>query len=151
MEITGAIKAIMPVQTGVSQRTGNSWASMEFVIETQEQYPKHCVLKLFGQDKINSFRLQMGEVITACFDINAREYNGRWFNDISCFSIKRNGVVVPVVQQQQAPQGYQQPQNGNLFPPTVNQQGQPVNNGQQIPQGYQQQYVPPTQGQEPPF
>lgn len=149
MEITGAVKAIMPVQTGVSQKTGNSWASMEFVLETQEQYPKHCVMRIFGQDKINSFNLQLGEVITACFDIDSHEYNGRWFNDVSCFSIKRNGQTVPVIQQQQGyqqvQQGYQPPQNGNLFPPAYGANGQPMQ------QGYQQSYVPPTQGQNPPF
>lgn len=144
MEITGAIKAIMPVQTGMSQRTGNQWASMEFVIETQEQYPKSCVMKIFGQDKISSFNLQMGETVTACFDIDAREYKGRWYNSISCFSIKRNGQPVQVVQQQ-AYQGYVPQQNGNMFPPTVGANEQPMQ------QGYQQAYIPPTRGQNPPF
>lgn len=135
MEITGAVKAILPVQSGVSSRTGNPWQSMEFVLETQEQYPKSCVLKLFGADKINSFGLQMGEVITACFDIDAHEYNGRWYNQINCFSIKRNGVVVPI-QQTQQPQQAQAA--GTQYPPTANTQAQPVQQAvyyQNDPQG----------------
>lgn len=141
MEFTGSVKAILPIVTGVSKRTGNPWASMDFVLETQEQYPKCCCFKIFGQDRINSYNLQMGEIITACFDINAHEHNGRWYNEVNCFAIKRNGEIVQV--QQTQPQ--RQPQ-ASQYPPTAN-----VANRQMPPQGYQQQYTPSTADQDLPF
>lgn len=142
MEITGQITAIMPLKQGVSQRTGNEWMLQEYVIQTQEQYPKNIMFEVLGQNKIQAFNIQMGEVITVCFDISARENKGRWFNQVNCFSIKRNGVVVQVPQQQPMQQGYQQQPN---YPPTANVHGQPMQ------QGYQQPYVPQTQDKDLPF
>lgn len=90
MEITGKIIAVLPANSGVSQRTGNSWKSQEYVIETQDQYPKKCCFRIFGEEKIAQFNIQLGEELTVSFDINAREYNGRWYNDISAWAVNRN-------------------------------------------------------------
>jgi len=158
MEITGQVVAILAPTQGVSQRTGNSWVSQNYVIQTQEQYPKKICFKVFGSDRIAAFNIQNGEVITVCFDINANEYQGKWYNDVSCFSIKRNGVAVQLPQHGEATprQGFQQPadyatqpqtpQQPTLFPPTVNAQGWAVPE-----QGNQQPFIPSTYGQNPPF
>lgn len=87
MDITGKIIYVSPVTSGVSQRTGNSWASREFVIETEEQYPQRACMKLFGQDKIDKHPINVGDVVTVSFDINATEYNGRWYNQFNAWSI----------------------------------------------------------------
>lgn len=87
MEITGKIIAALEPRGGVSQRTGNSWKSQEFVIETHEQYPKHCVFRVFGEDRLNQFNIQVGQELTVSFDIDAHEYNGRWYNDISAWRV----------------------------------------------------------------
>lgn len=90
MEITGKIIAVLDARSGVSARTGNPWKSQEFVIETQEQYPRRCVFRVFGEDRLNAMNIQMGETLTVSFDIDAHEYNGRWFNDISAWKVDRN-------------------------------------------------------------
>ena len=87
MDITGKIIYVSPVTSGVSQRTGNSWASREFVIGTEEQYPQRACMKLFGQDKIDKHPINVGDVVTVSFDINATEYNGRWYNQFNAWSI----------------------------------------------------------------
>lgn len=89
MEITGKIIAILPAREGTSSRTGNSWKTQEYVIETHEQYPRKCVFNLFGADRIAQFNIQMGEELTVSFDIDAREWNGRWFNDIRAWNVQR--------------------------------------------------------------
>ena len=94
MDLTGKIIAVLPASSGVSARTGNSWMSQDYVIEVPGQYPRKCVFRVFGEDRIKQFNIQMGEDITVSFDIDAREYNGRWFNDIRAFNIQR-GVVAP--------------------------------------------------------
>ncbi|MGN0220812.1 MAG: DUF3127 domain-containing protein [Prevotella sp.] len=96
MELTGRVIAVLPANSGVSQRTGNPWMSQEYVIEVPGQYPRKCVFRVFGEDRIKTFNIQNGEDITVSFDIDAHEYNGRWFNQVSAYNITRaNAVVQP--------------------------------------------------------
>lgn len=87
MDLTGKIIAVLPATSGVSQRTGNSWMSQDYVIEVPGQYPKKCVFRVFGEDRIKQFNIQLGQDLTISFDIDAHEYNGRWFNDIRAFNV----------------------------------------------------------------
>ena len=68
--------------------------SQDYVIEVPGQYPKRCVFRLFGEDRIKQFNIQMNEDVTVQFDIDAHEYQGRWYNDIRAFNIIR-GQVAP--------------------------------------------------------
>lgn len=82
MDITGKIIAALQPRSGTSARTGNTWKSQDFVIETHDQYPRKCVFTVFGEDRLNEMNLQVGAEVTVSFDIDAHEYNGRWYNDI---------------------------------------------------------------------
>ncbi|MBR6868000.1 MAG: DUF3127 domain-containing protein [Prevotella sp.] len=95
MDLTGRIIAVLPAQSGVSARTGNPWMSQDYVIEVPGQFPKRCVFRIFGEDRIKQFNIQMNEDVTVQFDIDAHEYQGRWFNDVRAFNILR-GQVAPV-------------------------------------------------------
>ena len=95
MELSGKVIAVLPANSGVSQRTGNAWMSQEYVIEVPGQYPRKCMFRIFGEDRIKQFNIQMGEDITVSFDIDAHEYNGRWFNEIRAFNVVRG--VAPAV------------------------------------------------------
>ena len=88
MEITGKIIAILDPKSGVSQ-SGNEWKSQSYVIETVEQYPKKCCFDIFGADKIAECNIQIGEVLTVHIDIDARQWNDRWFNSIRAWKITR--------------------------------------------------------------
>lgn len=89
MDLSGKIIAILPAQSGVSSRTGNPWMSQEYVLEVPGQYPRKIVFRLFGEDRIKQFNIQAGEEITVQFDIDAHEWNGRWFNEIRAYNIIR--------------------------------------------------------------
>lgn len=98
MELTGKIIVVGEPRKGVSQRTGNPWMVQEFVLETQEQFPRKCMFTIFGEDRLHDYHLQLGEEVTITFDIDAREYNGRWYNDIRVWKVSRENVSVqPVV------------------------------------------------------
>ena len=94
MDLTGKIIAVLPANSGVSSRTGNPWMSQEFVIEVPGQYHRKCVFRVFGEDRIKQFNIQMGEDITISFDIDAHEYNGRWFNEIRAYNVTRGQAPV---------------------------------------------------------
>lgn len=92
MEITGKITHILEARSGVSPRTGSSWMSQSFVIEAIEpgrQYPTRCVFDVFGEDRLRQFNIQAGETLTVTFDLDAREYQGRWFNSIRAWKVDR--------------------------------------------------------------
>lgn len=88
MEIIGKAIATLPVKSGVSQRTGEQWQSREYVIETQEQYPKKMCFEVFGTDKLQEFNIRNNDLIRVHFDISAREYNGRWYNSIRAWKVE---------------------------------------------------------------
>ena len=87
MEIQGKIIAVLPTRSGTSAR-GTQWSSQTAVIETQEQYPKKLAFDVIN-DKIDQLNIQLGEILTVQFDINAREYNGRWFNSVNAWNVIR--------------------------------------------------------------
>lgn len=88
-DITGKIIAVLPTRSGTSAR-GTQWSSQTAVIETHEQYPKRVAFDVLG-DKITEFNLQVGEEVTVSFDINAREFNGKWFNSVNAWQVIRQG------------------------------------------------------------
>ena len=87
MELQGKVIAVLPERSGVSAR--GEWKSQSFVIETHEQYPKKLVFDVFGADRLAQFNIQSGEEILVSFDIDAHEYNGRWFNNVRAWNIQR--------------------------------------------------------------
>ncbi|MCR4920227.1 MAG: DUF3127 domain-containing protein [Bacteroidaceae bacterium] len=95
MEITGRIIAVLPERSGMSSRTGTEWKVGSYVLETMDQYPRKMNFEVFGTDRIQQFNIQTGEILTVSFDIDAHEYNGRWFNSIRAFKVDRN--VQPAV------------------------------------------------------
>ena len=90
MELTGKIIAVLEERGGVSSRTGSEWKMASYVLETMDQYPRKMVFEVFGADRIAQFNIKAGEVMAVSFDIDAREYNGRWFNSIRAFRVDRN-------------------------------------------------------------
>ena len=82
MEFTGKIIAILSPRGGVSKTSGNEWKSQEYVIENHDQYPRKMCFDVFGAEKIEQFNIQMGEELTVSFDVDARQWNDRWFNSI---------------------------------------------------------------------
>lgn len=117
MEITGKIIAVLPANSGTSARTGNPWMSQEYVLETHDQYPRKCCFRVFGEDRIKQFNIQAGEELSVSFDIDAHEYNGRWFNSINAWAVNRNVQAQQPVQ----PAGADMP-----FPPAQPAQAAPA-------------------------
>ena len=89
-EITGKIIAVLPTRSGTSAK-GTQWSSQTAVIETHEQYPKRVAFDVLG-DKITEFNLQVGEEVNVSFDINAREFNGKWWNSVNAWKVVREQV-----------------------------------------------------------
>ncbi len=112
MEIQGKIIAELPERSGTSAR-GNQWRSITYVLETQERYPRKVAFDVVN-DNIGKMNIQVGEVLNVKFDIDAREYNQKWFNSIQAWDVQRL--------QAQSYQPQQQPQAQAVPPYTQNAQ-----------------------------
>ena len=82
MEVSGKIIQVLPLQSGISKTSGNPWQLQAYVLETQEQYPRKVHFEIFGEDRIKNNACEMDELVTVSFDIESREYNGRWFTSV---------------------------------------------------------------------
>ena len=87
MEISGKIIAVLPLQSGTSN-SGKEWQKQEFVIETQGDYPKKMCYQLFGEERIKSNSANVGDEVTVSFDIDAKEWNGKWFNSVNAWKVE---------------------------------------------------------------
>ena len=98
MELTGRIIAVLEAKSGTSSKTGNTWMMQEYVIEVLGQYPRHCAFTVFGEDRIKQLNIQNGENLTVQFDIDAREYNGKWYNDFRAYNVIRGQQIPQPIQ-----------------------------------------------------
>lgn len=90
MEISGKIIAVLPLQSG--QGKNGLWRSQDYVLETADQYPKKVCFNLFN-DKIDKFTIALDDTVTISFDIESREYNGRWYTSIKAWNVKKEDTA----------------------------------------------------------
>ena len=133
MEIQGKVIAVLPEKSGVSAR--GEWKAQSFVIETHEQYPKKLCFDVFGADRLAQFNIQSGEELLVSFDIDAHEYQGRWYNSIRAWNVTK--VSQQAMASSANAAGVANPTNQqNLFPPeqqSAQQQAQQRGNSDDLP------------------
>ena len=120
MELHGKVIAVLPARSGVSAR--GEWKSQSFVIETHDNFPRKMAFDVLGEERLTRFNIQLGQEVNVSFDIDAHEYNGRWFNNIRAFDVRlvAPNTVSAAPAAQAAPAAPQQPANAP-FPPQPEQ------------------------------
>ena len=104
MDIKGKIIQKLDPQGGVS-KAGNQWKKQEYVLETLDSYPRKVKFDFFG-DRADQYPLEVGDVITLSYDIESREFNGRWYTDIRGFkAVKEDPNAVGAAPAPYAPAG----------------------------------------------
>ncbi|MEY3405265.1 MAG: DUF3127 domain-containing protein [Cyclobacteriaceae bacterium] len=86
MQVTAKLIQLLPLQTGTG-KTGSAWKKQDIIVETNAQYPKKICISIWG-DKIDQSVLQEGALLTISFDVESREYNGRWYTDVKAWKIE---------------------------------------------------------------
>ncbi len=86
MELKGKIIQVIPEKSGTSAR--GAWRKQEYVIELPGEYPKQVCFMVWG-DRIDQFEIAEGEELTVHFDLESREYNGRWYTDVKAWRVER--------------------------------------------------------------
>lgn len=86
LEIQGKLLEVHPEQSGESKN--GTWKKQSFVIETEDQYPKKVCFVIWG-DRTNMLEgLSKGDSLKVAFDVESREYNGRWYTDVKAWKIE---------------------------------------------------------------
>ena len=129
MEFTGQVKKILPVRSGVSQRTGNEWKSLPFIFEYHEnptdRYADTVLLETFDTNVIEN--LKEGMEIRCGFGHRTREYEGKTYNELRLYKIES------VRGANQAPQAANAPAAGNQPTPQPNAPQTAANVAQEDP------------------
>lgn len=127
MEIKGKIIADLPEVGGVS-KAGNNWKKKEWVLETFSQYPKKVKFTVFGEDRMARNQFEVGKDYSINVDIESREFNGRWYTDVTVFQSRPLSAEEVAAENGGAPMGggwnggSQQPQSaGPQFGQAFNQ------------------------------
>ena len=88
MQVKGKIQQVLKPESGVS-RAGKEWKKQEFVIETNEQFPRNICFTLFN-DKLSLIDgISNGDEVEVSFNIESREFNGKWFHNINAWKIDK--------------------------------------------------------------
>lgn len=93
MEIIGKVIQVLPLQQGVSARTGNPWSIKTFILETQENFPRKVAIEVFGDQRIADNPCEVDQVVTVSFDLESREFNGRWYTSVRAWKIQQGAVM----------------------------------------------------------
>ena len=103
MDIVGKIIQVLPLQEGVS-KTGNPWKVQSYVLETQEQYPRKVCFEIFGEERIKNNPCNIDDLVTVSFDIESREFNGRWYTGIRAWRVQQGDQTAAQPAAQATPQ-----------------------------------------------
>jgi len=92
MEVVGKVIQVLPLQEGVG-RNGNPWKLQGYVLETLDQYPRKVHFEVFGEDRIKLNPCELDQLVTVSFDIESREFNGRWYTSIRAWKIQQGDMT----------------------------------------------------------
>lgn len=96
MEVKGRIAQVFDVRNGVSAK-GTPWMSQDFIVEyfwwPNQTIPSRMLFNLFGEDRIRQYEPKVGDEVKVRYHVEAREYNGRYYNEVRCDGIERVGAV----------------------------------------------------------
>ena len=88
LSVKGRVQQILQSETGVS-KGGKEWNKREFVIETDEQFPRKVCFTLFGEKTSLINSIAVGEIVEVSFNIESREFNGKWYHNINAWKIDK--------------------------------------------------------------
>ena len=90
----GTVHHIDEVET-INARNGQTYRKQSIVLEETDDRGRtdHVQLRAFGEAVEETEDLREGEAVSVTFAITAREYNGRWYNDLNIIHVRRTAPV----------------------------------------------------------
>ena len=86
-EVKGKFIGIISDDKGQT-KAGKDYRKVTFSIEVGDTYPKPAIFDTNKEDLIKQLsNLRSDEIITVSFNINCREYNGKWYTNLTAWKI----------------------------------------------------------------
>ena len=96
IQLSGTVTHILPLQGGVSKSSGKEWKKQSYVLLVEEgQYPHSVTFDIVGEERIKNSAIQLNEQITVHLDINCNEWQGKFYNSITCWRVERGVQQAP--------------------------------------------------------
>ena len=96
IQLSGTVTHILPLQSGVSKSSGKEWKKQSYVLLVEEgQYPRSVTFDIVGEERIKNSAIQLNELITVHLDINCNEWQGKFYNSITCWRVERGVQQAP--------------------------------------------------------
>lgn len=96
MQLIAKLTQLLPLQTGTGKN--GEWKKQDIIVETDGQYPKKVCISIWG-DKINESQLIVGNSLVIDFDIESREFSGRWYTDLKAWKIELASQAIASINQ----------------------------------------------------
>ena len=88
------IKAFEP-RSGQNEK--GEWFTQDFLLESYDQpYSRKCLFNVWGKERLMQFNLKEGDDVAVDIDIDAREYNGRFYNSVRAW--RATHIPAPQIQ-----------------------------------------------------
>ncbi len=113
MEFEGIVLQVLPEFRTQTQR--GEFVKQEVVFEQPGEFTRKVCVGFTGDRAATAAQLKPGEKVKISFNVESREWNGRWFTEVRGWKIEKPG------------QNYPQPQGGATpLQPASNVQGYPT-------------------------
>lgn len=123
MEVQVKVISKLDIVEGVSKSTGKEFKYFTFIGETIEQYPRKIAFEAFGEKRIANCQVNKNDVYNVSFDVESREFEGRWFTKASAWKTELVSSSAMGEQQQT-----QQPEDAKTVEPIHQQHDIPKDN-----------------------
>lgn len=105
MQLTAKFNRIIETKTGQGQN--GQWTSISFMVDAENgNFVKHPVFETFNKPELTE-GLKEGQEVTVHFDIDSKEYNGRFYNSVRAYRVDKGAQQQQA--QQQSPNPFGQP------------------------------------------
>jgi len=86
LDLSGRVVQILSEQTGTGKN--GQWSKQDFIIETEEQYPRKVCFSAWGEKVSMIKSLKTGTLVKVSFNVESREFNGKWYTDLRLWKIE---------------------------------------------------------------
>jgi hypothetical protein len=87
LQIKGTVIQVLKPESGVS-KAGKEWRKQDFVIETQEQFPKKVCFTLFNDKAELLNNIGPGNEVEVSFSVESRDFNGKWYHNLNAWKVE---------------------------------------------------------------
>lgn len=84
MVFVGVVTEVLPAKSGINKE-GKPWMSQDYLVTRDDK--NKFLMNIYGQQRIESLHLQIGDKIKAELQIHLNYWNGKFFNVVKAVNI----------------------------------------------------------------